>query len=204
MNRIVVAIGIFAATAVKAESITEDEARSFGFEIIHDARCLTNYAKPDLAKWLNRGATMNDIRAKKDAIIYGKHLAESDLSKKGTMAFCVNATQKPVPKLSHEDTVRTIGFEEAEDQICGTHNYERALKSMIKAGEIYPGELKDYAKEFQDGRRTALRAVENEGETKYCRVDREIERKRKDFERITRALGIYETPADSWRNRPVP
>jgi hypothetical protein len=83
---------------------------------------------------------------------------------------------------------RVLGWLAAKDELCGTHIYKPAIGGMKKRGELYPGMLKDYA----EGKRTQFRAVEREGETKYCRDDRRMEREDADFERITRALGVYE------------
>lgn len=88
-----------------------------------------------------------------------------------------------------------LGYLAANDKLCGTHEYNTAAGGMKERGELYPGELKDYAEEFAEGKRTASRAFERDGETKYCRDDRRLEREDADFERITRAIGVYETPS---------
>jgi len=117
------------------------------------------------------------------------------LAEKGKPAFChkPNSTPEIIP--DHASDARVLGYVAAEDELCGTHVYKAVIGGMKKRGELYPGMLNDYAEEYVDGKRTQFRAFKREGETKTCRDDRRIEREDADFERITRALGVYEIPS---------
>jgi hypothetical protein len=192
MKKIAFVTAILAATAAKAEVITKDKAYFFGYLIVSDAAWEARFATLELAKFVNKGAKLKDFMALKAEIVQGKEGAKASLAEKGKPAFChkPNSTPEIIP--DHARNARVLGWLAAKDELCGTHIYKPAIGGMKKRGELYPGMLKDYAEEYAEGKRTQFRAVEREGETKSCRDDRRMEREDADFERITRALGVYE------------
>jgi hypothetical protein len=194
VKNIAIATAILTAAAANPEVITKDEAFTFGYHIVADAACGTRFATSTLAKYLNEGAKLNDLKPLKSEIVHGKELAKASLAEKGKPAFCDTFVIKTETVINRATDAHTLGFTAAQDELCGTHSYNAVMIEMRKEGELYPGMLKDYAEEFEEGKRLGFSGFESEGETKYCRFRRREEREDADLERITRALGVYETP----------
>ncbi len=197
VKKIAVATAIFAATAAKAEVITKDNAYFFGYLIVSDAACEARFATLEMAKFVNRGAKLKDFMALKTDIVQGKEGAKASLAEKGKQAFCHKLNSTPEINSDHASDARVLGWVAAKDELCGTHIYKAAMGGMKKRGELYPGMLNDYAEEYAEGKRLQVRVFKREGETKFCRDDRRMEREDADFERITRALGVYEAPSNN-------
>jgi hypothetical protein len=197
MRSLFVAAAIFAASPAMAEMPSDTEAGLFGFYIVEDAVCGTRLATLSLAKMLNRGVTLQDLKARKADILQGKAGAKADLAKQGKRSFCPKSDNNPSLVQDYARDVHMLGYTFMRDQLCGTHIYDAVLTGMKRRGELYPNELNDYAEEFEKGKHTASVAFEHDGETKSCRDDRRSEAENADFQKIIRTLGIAEQP--SWR-----
>ena len=190
MKNFVIVIAALTATTAKAEVITKDEARFFGYLIASDAVCGTRRAALDLSVFLNKGASLKDFKALKTEIVSGERFGKAAFKEKGKEDFCPKSSL-PETQRDHASDARVLGYVAAEDELCGTHIYNGFMEGKKKRGEIYPGLLQDYADEFAEGKRLQSHEFEVEGETKFCRDDRNREREDADFERVTRALGVY-------------
>ncbi|MGO9743545.1 MAG: hypothetical protein ACLPN5_18925, partial [Roseiarcus sp.] len=200
MKAIVLGTALFAATAAQAEVLTTSEARFFGYMIVMDAACGTTESVHDLAELLSKGARSGDFMAKKPDIVEGKELAKGTLAKEGKDTYCREHRRAPDSDdiknavMTREKAASLLGFISADDKLCGTHSYNSTLRGVKKSGVFYPGLLTDYAEEFAQGKSIALTGFKIDGETKYCRFQRNLEREQADFDKLVRALGVYEPP----------
>jgi hypothetical protein len=154
----------------------------FAFEV--DKICHTAYARQAIAEEINKGAQLKDFVAQKNAILEGQKLAKID--DKGP-----NCPKKEyTPPISLEELAKVLGDTQENVKICGTHEYNTTLSLNKKDGQIYPGFFSDYSAEIEEGRNTATTAAKLDGETKYCRFERQLERERAQAAKVYRAVGL--------------
>jgi hypothetical protein len=197
----VLALALCAANVGTAEVLKGSDASFFGYMIVVDASCGTRQSTLDLAGYLSKGVTLKDFKALKPEIVQGKELARADIAADGKEAYCQK--HRPLPDSdvrtssipNHEKDAESLGSVTAQDELCGTHSYIHILHGVKKSGGFYPALLKDYAEEFEEGKGVAVSVFKSEGETKYCRFERNREREDAEFKSFVRALGVYEPPS---------
>jgi hypothetical protein len=173
---------VFGQSAVSAFDIKDPTQIGFDFEV--DKTCHTTYGIQVIAEEINKGAKLKDFVAQKAAILKGQSLAKLD----DEQSLCPK--REYTPPISLEELAGILGNDQASDEICGTHEYNTALKLNKNAGQIYAGFFSDYAAEVAEGRNTATTAAKLDGETKYCRFERQLERERAQAAEVYRAVGL--------------
>lgn len=184
MKRVFLAAAAALALMAPAQAYGLKDPTYIGFAYEIDKTCHTAYARQAIAEEITKGAQLKDFVAQKAAILDGQKLAKTD--DEGP-----NCPKKEyTPPISLEDLARVLGDTQASDEICGTHEYNTALSLNKKDGQIYPGFFSDYSAEIEEGRNTATTAAKLDGETKYCRFERQLERERAQAAEVYRAVGL--------------